>query len=411
MRRLTTIFFASCLYVFAMTPANAVTTTENITNGGFTYKGKSVAVPDVARELGVKYVLEGSVRRVGDVVRINTQLIDGASGAHIWAERYDGSLADIFALQDKVTSEIVAQLQITLTPDELNRGETGGTDNPNAHDAYLRGWQLYRRYTPEDFFEAIPHLKRAVELDPDYGQAWAALASVYWITYRKGYGAWSLIVNPATATALSWVGARDKAEIHLRQAMRNPTPLAHQVESEISWDYRQFERALSEAGEAVALNQNDPAGHLAMAWALIFAGRAEEAIASTETAIRLDPNFPGSSLFALGTAQLMLERYDEARTTLQRALTFIPEDLGIMVPLSIAYVRTGRQEEAKAALQTYDDFLTLRSPKIERYMPWWPFRREADNRLFGGGLIEAGLCCEEQFEAYIGNLRLGGTLE
>ena len=168
---------------------------------------------------------------------------------------------------------------------------------------------MYRRYTPEDFFEAIPHLKRAVELDPDYGQAWAALASVYWITYRKGYGAWSLIVNPATATALSWIGARDKAEIHLRQAMRNPTPLAHQVESEISWDYRQFERALSEAGEAVALNQNDPAGHLAMAWALIFAGRAEEAIASTETAIRLDPNFPGSSLFALGTAQLMLEQF------------------------------------------------------------------------------------------------------
>ena len=138
MRRLTTIFFASCLYVFAMTPANAVTTTENITNGGFTYKGKSVAVPDVARELGVKYVLEGSVRRVGDVVRINTQLIDGASGAHIWAERYDGSLTDIFALQDKVTSQIVAQLQLTLTPDEQRLQVLKGTDNPDAYDAYLR---------------------------------------------------------------------------------------------------------------------------------------------------------------------------------------------------------------------------------------------------------------------------------
>jgi len=380
-------------------------------NTVFTYKGQSVVVPEVARELGVRYVLEGSVRRVGNMVRINTQLIDGASGTHIWAERYDGALTDIFALQDRVTSEIVAQLQITLTPDELNRGETGGTDNPNAHDAYLRGWQLYRRYTPEDFFEAIPHLERAVKLDPDYGQAWAAIASVYWITYRKGFASWSLIVNPDKSNSVSWNGARDKAEIHLRQAMRNPTPLAHQVESQISWDYRQFERALSEAGEAVALNQNDPAGHLAMAWALIFAGRAEEAIASTETAIRLDPNFPGSSLFALGTAQLMLERYDEARTTLQRALAFIPEDLGIMVPLSIAYARTGQQEEAKAALQIYDEFLIFNAPKIESYMPWWPFRREADNRLFGGGLIEAGLCCEDQFEAYIGNLRLGGTLE
>jgi adenylate cyclase len=107
-------------------------------NTVFTYKGKSVVVPDVARELGVKYVMEGSVRRVGDVVRINTQLIDGASGAHIWAERYDGDLADIFALQDNVTSEIVAQLQITLTPDQQTRGETGGTDNADAHDAWPR---------------------------------------------------------------------------------------------------------------------------------------------------------------------------------------------------------------------------------------------------------------------------------
>ena len=145
-------------------------------NTVFTYKGKSVVVPDVARELGVRYVLEGSVRRVGDVVRINAQLIDGVSGAHIWAERYDGTLADIFALQDEVTRDIVAQLQITLTPDEQNRQNRKDTDNAEAYDAYLRGWQLYRRYTPEDFFEAIPHLERAVELDPDFGRAWAVLA-------------------------------------------------------------------------------------------------------------------------------------------------------------------------------------------------------------------------------------------
>ena len=193
--------------------------------------------------------------------------------------------------------------------------------------------------------------------------------------------------------------------------MRNPTPLAHQIESQISWDYRQFERALSEARQAVALDQNDPEGHLAMAWALIFSGRAEAAIASTETAIRLDPTFPGSHLFALGTAQLMLERYDEAQATLQRALAFIPEDLGIIVPLSIANARTGRQEEAKAALQNYKSIFLVNSPKIENYMPWWPFMRETDIRLFGGGLIKAGLCCQDQLEVYIGKLRQGGTLE
>ena len=148
-----------------------------------------------------------------------------------------------------------------------------------------------------------------------------------------------------------------------------------------------------------------------MAWALIFSGRAEASILSTKTAIRLDPNFPGSPLVALGTAQLMLERYDEAQTTLQRALAFRPGDLGIVVPLGIAYARTDQQEEAKAALQNFGDFLIFTSPKIENYMPWWPFRREADVRLFGGGLIKAGICCEDQFEAYIANLRQGGTLE
>ena len=379
-------------------------------NTVFTYKGKSVVVPDVARELGVKYVLEGSVRRVGDAVRINTQLIDGASGAHIWAERYDGTLADIFALQDRITSEIIAQLQVTLTPDQQKRQNRDGTDNPDAHDAYLRGWQFYRLNSPEDFAKAIPHLEQAVELDPNYGLASAALASIYWITYRRGYS-WSRFVNPNKSNSVSWQGARVKAERHLKNAVRRPTPLAHQIESQFSWEYREFDRALGEAKQAVTLDQNDPAGHLAMAWAQIFAGHAEAAITSTETGIRLDPNFPGSHLFARGTAQLMLERYDAAETTLKRALAFNPENLEILAPLAIAYARTGKQDKAKAALQKYIDVWILWGQKIETYMTWWPFKREADIRLFGGGLIKAGLCCNKPFEEYIGRLRRGGTLE
>jgi adenylate cyclase len=381
-------------------------------NSSFAYKGHVVDVRTVAEELGIRYVLEGSVRKVGGQVRINAQLIDAMTAGHLWAARYDGSLDDVFALQDKVTSEIVAQLKITLTPDQQNRRERRGTDNADAHDAYLRGSQFYRRYTPEDFARAIPHLEQAVELDPNYSQASAVLASIYWITYRRGYS-WSRFVNPDPdkSNMVSWQGARNKAEKHLRQAMRSPTPLAHQIESQFSWEFRQFDRALKEAKQAVALDQNDPAGHLAMAWALVYAGRAEAAIASTKTGIRLDPNFPGSHLFALGTAQLMLERYDAAETTLKRALAFNPENLEILAPLAIAYARTGKQDEAKAALQKYIDVWILWGQKIETYMTFWPFKREADNRLFGGGLIKAGLCCEESFEEYISNLRKGGTLE
>ena len=379
-------------------------------NTVFTYKGKSVVVPDVARELGIKYVLEGSVRRIGDAVRINAQLIDGLSGAHIWAERYDGTLADVFALQDKVTTEIVAQLKITLTPEEQSRRDRKDTDNPQAHDAFLKGWQLYRRHTPEDFVAAIPHLKLAVELDPNYGRAWATLASVYWITYRKSY-AWSQIVNPDPAPWTSWLGARRLSEKYLEQAKRNPTPLAHQVESQMWWDFRQFDRSLDEAQQAVALDPNDPEGHLAMAWALIFAGQAEAAIKSAESAIRFDPNFPATYRFALGTAQLMMKRYDMAAATLKSALELNTKDLEIFAPLSVAQVQLGLKDDANAALKKYSGMWDYYTPDLATHMAFWPFKREVDVRLFGDGFVKAGLCCEDKLESYIGGLRQGGTLE
>ena len=324
-------------------------------NTAFTYKGQSVVIPEVARELGVKYVLEGSVRRDVDRVRINAQLIDGTSGAHVWAERYDGSLADVFTLQDKVTGEIITQLQITLTPSEQILQKRKGTDNSDAHDAYLRGRQFYRRYTPEDFVEAIPHFKRAVEIDPNYGQAWAVLASIYWISYQKSY-AWTLIVNPNRDVFSSWLQTRLKAVEYLEHAMKHPTPLAHQVESQLAWDYRQFEKALSEAAKAVALNPNDPEGHLAMAWALIFAGRAAEAIASAESGMQLDPYSPAPHLYVLGMAHLMQRNYMEAEVALNRSFGLDPENKNLLLPLSVTYVHLDKQEEAQDAIKRFSDF-------------------------------------------------------
>jgi tetratricopeptide (TPR) repeat protein len=107
----------------------------------------------------------------------------------------------------------------------------------------------------------------------------------------------------------------------------------------------------------------------------------------------------------------MLDRYPEAETTLTRALQLNPENMGVLAPLTVAYARLGRQEDARAALQKYTDFWILYAPRIETHMEWWPFKREVDIRRFGGGLVEAGLCCEDQLEAYIGRVRQGGTLE
>ena len=136
-------------------------------------------VQQVAQELGVRYVLEGSVRRTGNQVRINAQLIDATTSHHLWAERYDGAIGNVFELQDTITGKIVAALAIKLTSGEQEKVTRKETDNIEAYDAFLKGWDHYRRWTPEDFREAIPYFEKAIELDPNYGRAYAALASIY----------------------------------------------------------------------------------------------------------------------------------------------------------------------------------------------------------------------------------------
>jgi TolB-like protein/class 3 adenylate cyclase len=241
-------------------------------NSTFAYKGKSPDVRQVAEELGVRYVVEGSVRRAGNQVRINVQLIDATTGGHLWAERYDGSLEDVFALQDRVTQKIVSALAVQLTAGEEDRVARKETGNPQAYDAFLQGWEYYQRFSADDFVKAIPFFERAVELDPEYGRAYAALASVYWESVRQG-DPWTSKVHPDPANYASFTASRVKAEKYAELAMRNPSPLAHRVASAMSWEYRQFDDAIAEAEQAVALDPNEPDGHVAMAWALIFSGQ------------------------------------------------------------------------------------------------------------------------------------------
>ena len=151
----------------------------------FVYKGKSIDVRTVAKELGVRYILEGSVRRVGDQVRINAQLIDSTTGGHLWAERYDGSLADVFGLQDKVARKIVAVLAVQLTAGEQQRVARKETEVPEAYDAFLQGWQHYLRQNPENFRKAISYFEKAIELDPEYSRAYAALAATYMHVWKR----------------------------------------------------------------------------------------------------------------------------------------------------------------------------------------------------------------------------------
>ena len=183
-------------------------------NSVFAYKGKSVNIRQVAEELGVRYVLEGSVRRAGDDVRINAQLIDATTGGHIWAERYDGNLDNIFAVQDKFVRRIVTALALNLSEDEQGEIGRGQTSNIEAREAFQRGWEYYLRFSPEQNAKAATELKRAIELDPDYGRAYAALGLVY---LRGCAWRWNKPLNLGTSAAFE-VAAQYLAKARSRES-------------------------------------------------------------------------------------------------------------------------------------------------------------------------------------------------
>ena len=209
-------------------------------NSTFAYKGKAQDVREIAKALGVRYVLEGSVRKSGGDVRVNAQLIDATTGGHVWADRYDGDLKNIFGLQDTVTRNVVKALAIELTKNESDRVSARGTRNVEAYDVFLKGWEHYQRQTPEAFRAAIVDFKRAVELDPNYGRAYAALAAIDWESFTRFWGP-SVQLGPRNEDAL------DGAEQYLAKAMREPTPLAHQVASAMQLQAQRHDEAIAEA--------------------------------------------------------------------------------------------------------------------------------------------------------------------
>ena len=353
-------------------------------NSSFAYKGKSPDVREVSRELGVRYLLEGSVRRAGDEVRINAQLIDATTGGHLWAERYDGTLSDVFALQDEVTQQIVTALAVNLTAKEQSRRTNAQTDNPAAYDAFLQGWAHYIRQTPEAFAKAIPYFERAVSLDPNYGRAYAALASGYYFGRNRG---WHEVLG------LSHTELTRGAYESLQKALAHPTPLAYAVASNMDLQNGRHNEAIVAAERAIELDPNNPSGHIAMAHALIYIGNPEKAIVFVETAMRLDPHYPPAYLLTLAMARFGMEQFEDATALFERASNRSPELIG--PGLVAAYAHSDRTQEAAAVLERLKARQQERFPAypltIRDVMHFFPFKEDADAERLADGLRKAGL--------------------
>jgi adenylate cyclase len=305
-------------------------------NSAFTYKGTAVDIGEVSRKLGVRHVLEGSVRKADSQIRITAQLIDAMTGGHIWAERYERPLQEIFAVQDEIRQKIVTALKVKLTQEEQTRFKRAPTNNLEAYDYYLRGLQLVFHATRETNNQARQMYEKALELDPQYAMAYAGLSFTYWMEW---FSQWS--ADPQNL--------KRAVEIAQQAIVLDDTlPGPHATLGMIKLWQKQYEQATAEMERAIALDPNNSNVYDTLTYLFIAVGRYEEAIEAAKKAIRLDP-YPWRHFNALGQAYLMAGRYEEAIAALKKVLTYNPNWWAAHWGLAIIYSESGREEEAKAA--------------------------------------------------------------
>jgi adenylate cyclase len=347
-------------------------------NSTFTYKGKPVKVQQVAEELGVRYVLEGSVRKGGDKIRITAQLIDALSGHHLWAKRYDRNLSDIFAVQDEITKEIITAMQVKLTEGEQVKAAAKGTNNLEAYLKYLQASELINRINPQSNALAKQLAEEAIALDPEYAWAYYALARTYTLDVWLG-----TTKSPKQSIA--------KAMESLQKALVLDDTFAAGY-SRLGFLYsmtRQHDKGITEAEKAVTLSPNSAMAHLYLGKTLFFAGRNEEAIPEYKIAIRLNPIPPNLYSWSLGLSYAFKGQYEEAIAWCEKAVNQQPDDLLARMMMTVVYSLSGRDEEARvqaAEVLRIQPKFSLK--KLEKKLT---YKRKADRERFLGALRKAGL--------------------
>ncbi len=346
-------------------------------NSAFTYKGKAVKVQDVGHELGVRYVVEGSVRKADNRVRVTAQLIDATTGGHLWAQTYDREIQDIFAVQDEVTQKIMFALKVTLTPEEQARFRRTSTHDLEAYDYCLRGKEHYLRFTKEAHVQARQLLEKAITIDPKYAEAYASLALIHWQAW-----VWQWNQDPR---GLDWAFASAQRAVTLNDSLA----IAHALLGHFYLFKKQHDQAIAEGEKAILLDPNDAESYAWLGQILNYSGRPEETVGLIEKAMRLNPHYPEYYPSILGYAYRLLGQYQEAIAAQKSALARNPDFLAGHSVLAVLYSELGREKEAQAEVA---EVLRI-SPQfsLKAYGQKLPFKNPVDLERYLAALRKAGL--------------------
>ena len=375
-------------------------------NSVFAYKGGSIDVRDIAKGLNVDYVLEGSVRRAGRRVRINAQLVDGKSGNHLWADRFDREAEDVFSVQDEVIQHIIQALAVELSASEEERLDRPPTTNLEAYDYYLRAEQASRSGFRPRLREALDLYKKAIVLDPEFADAYAADARTAAYAMRSNYD--DVIPGPV-ARKRAYQNAGRALEI----ASGSPLPFAVLAILQVVDD--RHDEALESAKQAVALGPSDAEAHAALSLVLTFIGHHEEAVEAIVSAMRLNPSLPTSDQIVAGLAFLLNDDAERAIEILEDARAEAPNVDDVHAILAAAYASADRFDEARLAsnevlrispslsveqyriifaqFRHHDDRVKILDALSASGLPQWPygFSADPDDKLMGEEISQLAL--------------------
>ncbi len=346
-------------------------------NSTFAYKNKHVKVQQIAEELGVRYILEGSVQRSDNRVRITAQLVDAIKGHHLWAENYDRKLDDVFSLQDEIAMKIMAEMQVELTVDELGRLSAIKTKNIKAYEKYLIGYEIHQRRTEADTLQARKLSQEAISLDPEYGAPYILLAKTYLddVWYYKSKNAKESL-DTAERLALKAI------------ELSGQDAVAHQILGSVYYLRRQYDKAIVECKKAIDLSPNSAEANFYYGHALRWAGRFDEAILAFNKAIRLNPIKPLRYMNNLAWAYAYSGQHEKAIALWTEAIDRNPDYFFAHLGLALTYQLSGKEDKAQKAAS---EVLRLKPNLTISMIKKGPATKNIDRERMHDALRKAGI--------------------